>query len=191
VNQLLEWLAGGDLRSDGLSDEAAAFVLAHPYLFKDLFEGFSAKDDVIRGRAADALEKVARFRPDLVVEVLPEVVQIAREDSLPMVQLHVAMTLGHLAVYEERVDEIVDALLVLLDRQSVFARSWAIASLCIVGLAYPERQGVVVESIAAQAQDPSAAIRARVRKAMAALTQEGVGAPRGWIKSEGLKHLEG
>lgn len=189
--QILEWLAGGDLRSDGLSNEAAAFVLEHPELFDDLFEGLSAQDDLIRGRAADALEKVARSRPDLLIGRLPELVRVAEGDQVAMVQMHVAMMLGHLAVYEERVDEILDTLLVLLSHKGVFVRSWAIASLCIVGVAYPDRRGAVVESILPLEQDPSVAIRTRVRKAMAALTREGVGVPKGWVKSQRLKYLEG
>ena len=62
--------------------------------------------------------------------------------------------------------------------------------LCIVGKAYPEKREQVVDSIVRLEQDRSVAIRTRVRKAMVALTQEGAGVPKGWIKSDRLKYLE-
>jgi hypothetical protein len=70
VNQMLTWLSGGDLRSDGMANEAAQFVLENPQIIDDLMVGLNEPDDVIRGRTADALEKVARERPDLLIDHL-------------------------------------------------------------------------------------------------------------------------
>ena len=39
MNQLLGMLSGGDLRSDGLSDEVVALVLSNDELFDDLYAG--------------------------------------------------------------------------------------------------------------------------------------------------------
>lgn len=52
MNQLLEWLSGGDLRSDGMANEAADFVLAHPELLGELLAGLDQPEDLIRGRPA-------------------------------------------------------------------------------------------------------------------------------------------
>jgi hypothetical protein len=65
MNQILSWLSGGDLRSDGMANEAAALVIENPQVIEDLFAGLRASDDIVRGRTADALEKVARVKPDL------------------------------------------------------------------------------------------------------------------------------
>ena len=65
MNQLLEWLSGGDLRSDGIPSEVADLVLEQLHLIPDLLEGLEKSEDVIRGRTADALEKVARERWDI------------------------------------------------------------------------------------------------------------------------------
>ena len=80
MNQILSWLAGGDLRSDGEASEVAAFVLANPQVFDDLLDGLTISDDVVRGRTADALEKVARSRPDLLNEHLDLLIQVAERD---------------------------------------------------------------------------------------------------------------
>ena len=77
MNQVLAWLSGGDLRSDGMANEVAEFVLENPAMFADLYAGLSEVDDLMRGRTADALEKVARKRTDLVRDQVPEMVAIA------------------------------------------------------------------------------------------------------------------
>ncbi|MEJ2266455.1 MAG: HEAT repeat domain-containing protein [Anaerolineales bacterium] len=184
MNQVLQWLSGGDLRSDGVSNEVVKFVLANRGVFADLYEGLSAPDDVVRGRTADALEKIARSQPEWVENHIPALVKVARRDEVPMVRFHLAMTLGHLAIYQDHIDEISQALLDLLQDDSVFVKSWAIASLCIVGRLYPDKRETIVQRISALQSDNSPAVRTRVRKALPVLTNEMAVFPKGWIKSQ-------
>jgi HEAT repeat protein len=189
MNQILEWLSGGDLRSDGLADEVAAAVLKSPDLFDDLFAGLSESDDVIRGRTADALEKISRQRPDLIAVHLPEVIDLSRSDQVPMVKMHLAMIFGHLALYEELIDILQSALFDLLEAESVFAKSWAIVSLCIIGRMYPQKSTRIVNRISQLQGDKSVAIRSRAGKALNILTNPSASFPKGWIKSDRLKTL--
>jgi HEAT repeat protein len=189
MNQILEWLSGGDLRSDGLADEVAAAVLKSPDLFDDLFAGLSESDDVIRGRTADALEKISRQRPDLIAVHLPEVIDLSRSDQVPMVKMHLAMIFGHLALYEELIDILQSALFELLKDESVFAKSWAIVSLCIIGRMYPQKSTRIVNRISQLQGDKSVAIRSRAGKALNILTNPSASFPKGWIKSDRLKTL--
>ncbi|KPK93045.1 MAG: hypothetical protein AMJ88_08930 [Anaerolineae bacterium SM23_ 63] len=191
MGQILEWLSGGDLRSDGMSNEAADFVLKSPEMFDELFEGLSASDDVVRGRTADALEKISRTKPELLVERLPKLLQVAEEDHVPMVKMHLAMIFGHLAIYEERHRDLISTLLFLLDNGSVFARSWAIVSLCILAKKYPEERKQILERIEPIQRDRSIAMRTKARKAVDLLTNKNVPFPKGWIKSEHLQGLGG
>ena len=189
MNQILEWLSGGDLRSDGLADEVAAAVLKSPKLFDDLYAGLSETDDVIRGHTADALEKVARSRPDLIIEHLQDLVSISRTDPVPMVKMHLAMIFGRLALYDEQIGTLRAALDDLLDDESVFAKSWAIASLCIIGRIYPQKSQPIVNRISQLQRDSSIAIRTRAGKALNIMTNPSVSFPKGWIKSEQIKAL--
>ena len=191
MNQILDWLSGGDLRSDGLANEAAEAVLKNTQLFNDLYAGLSMPDDVVRGRTADALEKVARQRPELLVTHLPELEDISNKDRVPMVKMHLAMIFGHLAFYEEHVDILRSALFVLLDDQSVFAKSWAIVSLCIIARLYPADCDSIIKRIAPLSTDSSAALRSRARNALNLLTNEDSPFPKGWIKSEHLREVDG
>ena len=53
---LLDWLVGGTLRSDGAADQVADAVLIELVLFEDLLEGLKSEDDVVRTRVRYALE---------------------------------------------------------------------------------------------------------------------------------------
>lgn len=190
MNQILEWLAGSDLRSDGMSNEVAEFVLKNPDILGDLLEGLMERDDVIRGRTADALEKVARRVPEWMHPHLPLLIEMAQEDCVAMVKMHLAMIFGHLASYGESVEEIISVLDEMLDEKKVFAKSWAISSLCIYARLYPQERDRIVDRIAPLQNDKSIAIRTRVRKAMVVLTDENAPFPKGWVKAEGMRYLE-
>lgn len=190
MSQLLGWLSGGDLRSDGMANEVVKVVLENPGLFDELFAGLSEPDDVIRGRAADALEKVCRSRPDLFVGRLSELFQTVRREQVVMARFHIAMILGHLALYGDLVDDIAEVLLNLLEDESAFVRSWAIVGLCIVGRRSPSMAGGIVTRISSLERDASAAVRSRARKAVNLLIDENAPFPKGWIKSQHLTELD-
>jgi len=189
TNQVLQWLSGGDLRSDGLANEAAEFILENPAVFDDLFDGLKSPNDVIRGRTADAIEKVARERPDLIINRLSELVFIATNDQVAMVKMHLAMIFGHLVACDENIEEIKAVLKILLADESVFTKSWAIASLCIVGKKYPSKCKSIFESIAKYHNNSSVAIRTRVKKAIELLGNDDAKFPKGWVKSVHLQDL--
>jgi HEAT repeat protein len=186
VNGIRELLSGGDLRSDGLADEAAEYVLENPELFEELLYGLGEADEVIRGRAADALEKVARERPDLFVDRVGDLIAVLECDKVPMVRWHLAMIFGHLAGDKEVVEQVTPKLLALLEDSSVFVKSWAVTSLCIIGRKYPEWRDKVTTQVQLLDSDPSVAIRSRVRKALELLNDDEVTFPKGWIKSKNL-----
>jgi hypothetical protein len=172
-----------------MANEAADFVLSNPAVFDELFEGLTVPDDVVRGRTADALEKIARTWPDPFRARIPKLIQIAKRDDVAMVKMHIAMLFGHLAIYEDKIDKLYDALLELLQAESVFARSWAIVSLCIIARKYPEKSDSIVNRLVQFKNDESAAIRSRVKHALHLLTNRSASFPKGWIKSEHLQEL--
>lgn len=187
--QIENWLSGGDLRSDGASDEVAQVILHNPEMLPDLIASLDAEDAAVRGRAADSIEKVGRILPEAVVPHLDRLITALTEDEVPMVRWHLAMVLGHLVMYEDRADLIETALLERLEDDSVFVVSWAIASLCILAFQYPARLPRIASAIVPFEESSSAALRTRARKAMAALTGPRSSLPPGWVKSEHLQSL--
>jgi len=184
MNTILDWLSGGDLRSDGAADQAVEVVLQYPALIGDLIAGLDSPDAVIRGRTADALEKIARSIPDLMINHLSMLLSLLKKDTVPMVRMHLAMMLGHFAEYTEYADMIISALLKVLYDAHVFTKSWAIVSLCIYARKYPRYRGEIAKKIAELSADPSKAIQAKVRYAMEILSDDETPFPKGWVKSE-------
>jgi hypothetical protein len=186
---ILEWLSGGDLRSDGMADEVAEVVLMNPPMFDEIFLGLQEANDVIRARTADALEKISRKEPGYIKEHMPLLMQLAKQDPVAMVRMHLAMIFGHLAIYDELVDDLISVLLYMLEDKSVFAKSWAIVSLCIIARKYPENSEEILGQIVSCQNSSSIAIRTKVRYAIGILTDEQRPFPKGWIKSEHLRGL--
>lgn len=92
--------------------------------------------------------------------------------------------------FGEHAEEVISALDGMLDEKKVFAKSWAISSLCIYARLYPQARDRIVDRIAPLRNDKSSAIRTRVRNAMVVLTTEKAPFPKGWVKAKGLKYLE-
>jgi HEAT repeat protein len=191
MNQLLTWLAEGDLRSDGLSDEVVNIVLQQPNLITELIEGLEHDDDSVRGHTADALEKIGRIYPDILLPYLPRLLISSKQDPVAMVRMHMAMIFGHVVMYKEHVNELVLTLLDLLQDKSVFTASWAITSLCIFGRKYPNRRELFLQKIVVLQSHQSVAIRSKVRKAVELLSNENINFPKGWIKSKHINSIKG
>jgi HEAT repeat protein len=189
MSDLEHWLSGGDLTSDGASDQVVEFVRQQPELIPDVVAGLEVDDDVVRGRAADALEKLGRSQPEALVDDLDLFLLKAVKDPVPMVRWHLAMLLGHLSMYPQHRGAITSVLMVLLDDSSVFTQSWAIVSLCIVGRQDPHVVDQALPGIVRLAQSPSAAIRTKVRKAIPLLEDPKRAFPKGWVKSNHLSDL--
>jgi hypothetical protein len=123
--------------------------------------------------------------------VLGRLIAVTERPELAAVHIHLAMMLGHLAADPEMRPILLAPLLKLLDEPGAFSRSWAISSLCILGRLKPAASEQILDRIAALRDDPSIAVRTRVRKAIPLLADRQKPFPRGWIKSDQLKDLEG
>jgi HEAT repeat protein len=182
MNSIINWLTAGDLRTDGAANEVAALVTANPDLLPDLIDALRSPDDPIRGRAADALEKVARTQGEAVPAYLPQVIDLARRDPVPMVRWHMAMILGHLHPPQEQDAHIRDALLHLLRDASAIVRSWAVVSVCLLARRRPDWAEESIGAVQPLQMDASKAVRTRVRKALPCLLEPDADLPASWDK---------
>lgn len=183
MNQLLEKFKGGTLTSDGRADEVVQDVLTQPSLFKFLLEGIRSNDDVIRGRTAHALEKVAHIHPDWFNSHFAEIKKKALDDPIPMVRWHMVMLLTDLAV-DTNHNVVVDTLLTCLEDNSAFVLSWAISGLCILGRRYPARAPEILKALRPLRNVNGTAIRSRASKAIDFLENPVLPIPRGWLKTK-------
>jgi hypothetical protein len=186
MSSILEWLTGGDLRSDGPANEVVKAVLNDHQLVTELLHGLEDPRDVVRGRSADALEKIGRELPSLINPHLEKIVHILSADPVPMVRWHLAMLLGHLAATPDSQCVIYSALVDSLRDDSVFTVSWAVVSLCILARLSPDYAESVTREVQSLAGHPSKAIQTRVRYALPLLVNPERPFPSGWIKSKKL-----
>ncbi|WXG42053.1 MAG: hypothetical protein WED07_15040 [Candidatus Freyarchaeum deiterrae] len=184
MNELLEKLTGGDLRSDGRGDEVADEVIRNPLLLDKLVEGLSESDDVIRARTVHALERISRTKPELLQGLTSRFIELADTDTVPMVKWHLAMIFGNMTFSEKETDTVVSALFRLLKEDSVFVKSWAIVSLTIIGRKNMKKKGEISSRIKTFQNDKSIAIRTKVAKALRILENENEQIPPNWIKGD-------
>jgi len=184
MRELIDKLKGGTLISDGNADQVAEEVLATPALFNQLMGGLEVKEDVIRGRAAHAIEKISRIHPDWFIPNLPILTALVQDDPLPMVRWHLVMLLTNLAAISDNVDRIIDILLNRLQDESAFVQSWAISGLCILGRHAPARAAEIIHALRPLRNVHGTAVRSRASKAVEFLENPYLPIPKGWVKAK-------
>lgn len=98
MHSVLKKLQGGDRRSIAGVDEVVGDVLESTVLFDDLIDGFFDDDSVIRMRAADAVEKITRIRPDLLKPYKKKLIRLAGDTDQQEVRWHLAQILPRLVL---------------------------------------------------------------------------------------------
>ena len=129
MHPLVAKLQGTDRRSIGRSEEVVGDILADPGQFRPLFDAMLVPDPVVRMRAADAVEKITRRRPDLLRglenRVLTEVAAIDQQE----VRWHVAQLLPRLALTLPQRAQAITILRGFVDDDSRIVRTFAMQAL--------------------------------------------------------------
>jgi len=96
MKSISDLLSGNDRRSIGKSDDVVALVGKNKKLFDELFNCLYSDNEVIRMRAADAIQKIVELNPDIIkkykYEILNEIAKIDQQE----VHWHVAQLIPYL-----------------------------------------------------------------------------------------------
>ena len=157
-------LAGGDRRSTGRADELVDAVVRGQIDVAGIYPAMFDEDEVVRMRAADALEKISAQRPDFLrpykrdlLDRLPTIVQ-------PEVRWHVAQMLPRLALTDdERDTQAIPVLLGYLQDQSRIVQTFALQALADFAVMDLQLRPRVLALVENAARAGSAAVRARCR----------------------------
>ncbi len=190
MNELLQKLTGGDLRSDGRANEVAEEVIKNPRLLNKLVEGLRESDNLVRARTTHALEKISRTNPEMLQGLTLQLIETALKDKVPMVKWHLAMIFGNIPFSEKEIDAVILTLFHLLNDENAFVKSWAIASLAIIGRKNKSKRKEIIGRIKALQNDESIAVRGRAIKALNILENEDEKIPISWLKARDLRILE-
>ena len=115
---LIDLLHGGDHRSIGRADEVVDIVLSSPSRFEEVFDGILSDDSLIRMRCADAVEKIARKRPDLLAQFKERLIEEVASIDQQEVQWHLAQMIAYLDYTRDEEARVVKVLRGLLSNKS-------------------------------------------------------------------------
>ena len=162
-------LGGGDRRSIGESDEIAREISSDPKMFAQVFEAIFSSDPAVRMRAADAVEKATRQRPDFLQPYKRKVLQKAAVIDQQEVQWHVALMLPRLQLTAREKDLAVSILLDYLESKSSILRTFAMQGLADLAEQDAQLRGRVIPILEALTANGSPAMRSRGRRLLARL----------------------
>ena len=171
MDPLVAKLQGTDRRSIGHSQEVVGDVLADPGQFRVVFDAMLAPDPVVRMRAADAVEKITRRRPELLQGledcVLTEVAAIDQQE----VRWHVAQLLPRLALPPPQRAGAITVLRSFLDDDSRIVRTFAMQALADFAEHDEQIRSWLLPLLAKLTRTGTPAMRSRGRKLLARLEQ--------------------
>jgi hypothetical protein len=133
MNEILEKLSAGDLRSEGRSPEVAQEIIANGELLNDLIQGLNSEHKVIRGRVCMTMEIISRSHPELLKDMLPQIVDLAARDTVPQVRWHIAEILGNVELPDNDIDDVVRILLEYLEDKSKIVKYCSVQTLGLLG----------------------------------------------------------
>jgi len=164
MRDILAKMKGGDRRSIGRSDAVAREVSWNASLFGDLFAGLFADDPVIRVRAADAMEKVTRDRPELLQPFKRQLLGAVSALKDKEVRWHVAQMLPRLKLTPRERKSAVEILMTWLDDPSSIVKTFSMQALADLAKRDDALLGHVTPLIARLARTGTPAMRSRGRK---------------------------
>jgi len=172
VHPILRKLEGGDRRSTGAADEVAREIAQDEALFAVVFEAMLGEDEVVRMRAADAVEKATRSRPALLhgyqERLLREVAGVEQQE----VRWHLAQMIPRLALDDAEREKAVALLTAFLEDESRIVQVNAMQALADLAAGDRALRREVVPLVQRLMETGSPAVRARGRKLLAKLGDE-------------------
>ena len=164
---LAAMLAGGDRRSLGRANSLAAVVLGKSQLLAELLACLWNDDPVIRMRAADALEKISRRRPELLRPRKVEILGLADESQQIEVQWHLAQMLPRLGLTSPERQRAATRLKEYLQSRSSIVKTQALQGLYELAIQDEALRPEITELLEEATRRGTPAMKARARNLLA------------------------
>lgn len=164
MNKILDNLSGGDLRSEGRAEEVAMEIVNKPGLLVDLTEGLLSDDKVVRARTCMTMEVISRDHPDLLIGTIPQLIELASNDTVAQVRWHIAEVLGNVPLSGHERERIIPILFDYLGDRSKIVKYCAVLALGVLGKG-SSKKDKIVDTISLL-KDESMSMAKAVRKAL-------------------------
>jgi hypothetical protein len=169
-----KFLAGGDLRSIGKSDEAARLVLRDTSLFDPLIAEMWNSDLRVSMRAADAVEKATRKAPELLGTYKKKLLALAQATVQKEIQWHLAQILPRLPLTGLQRRSAIRVLGRYLQSPSVIVKTCALEALFDLSATSPSLRREMIRLLTITSNTGTPAERARARKLLLSLERKTV-----------------
>jgi hypothetical protein len=169
MHAILRKLSGGTRRSLGRTDEIVAEVLKNRRLFPHLVAALDSEDEVVRMRAADAIEKITAERPELLRPFKKKFLAIANRTQQQEVRWHAAQILPRLKLTSSERAAVVEILFDYLRDRSSIVKTFAMQALADLAAMDPQLQSKIRPLLEELTQIGTPAMRARGRKLLKSL----------------------
>jgi hypothetical protein len=165
MKNFLGQLKGGDLRSIGKSDEVVKSVLKDPKLFKEVIEGMTDSDPLIRMRSADVAEKVSKLHPEYLQSFKKQLINEATKISQQEVRWHTAQMFSYLALAPKERDKVAKILFSWVETEkSSIARVMSLQTLANLAKQDRKIKIKVVALLRKFLEDSTPSLKSRSRK---------------------------
>lgn len=173
MDEILQKLQGGDLRSIGRTNEVVKDILNDPELFPMVFDGIFSHDPRIRMRAADAIEKVSRQRPEYLQPFKEKLINYVSKIEQQEVRWHVAQMFSYLRLEASETEAVVGILLEHLKDKSKIVQTFSMQTLADIAERDQRYRPRVISVLNDLTESGSAAVKARGRTLLKRLTGPG------------------
>jgi hypothetical protein len=160
---ILALLEGGDRRTIGHADRVAGMVSDDVKLFPELISGLWSADPLVRMRAADATEKVARKHRELLQPYKKDLLGLMSEAREPELRWHLAVMIPRLLMNAKERQAAASWLEGYLEDRSSIVKTFALQGLADLAEMEPSLRARVVEILGEARQKGTAAMKARSR----------------------------
>jgi hypothetical protein len=161
---LFSMLQGGDRRSLGNANRAVTLVLGQPSRVPELLECLWSDDAVVRMRAADAAEKIAVQRPELLHPFKAELLGLAGETRQQELRWRLALIIPHLPLTRAELELSLSLLKQFPHDRSSIVKTCALQGLAELAKTDPEFESEMVGIIEHASRTGTPAMKARARK---------------------------
>lgn len=163
-------LKGGDRRSIGRSNQVVALVRRTPTLFPALIDCMHHEDELVRMRAADAVEKLTVTNPEWLQHFRIQLIKLSAKAKQPELKWHLAQVLPRLELSKRDRMIVVAVLRRYLKDKSRIVKTFAMQGLTDLTKQDPQLTNSILPLISSLTRTGSPSMRSRGRKLLLQLS---------------------
>ena len=166
---ILDKLRGGDRRSIGRSNQVVKTIRRQPALFPALIDGMHHDDEVVRMRAADALEKLTVTNPEWLRPFKVQLIQLAARATQQELRWHLAQVLPRLELSRRDLVVVVAVFRHYLQDHSRIVKTFAMQGLTDLAMQEHRLRAPIRRLISSLRRTGSPSMKSRGRKLLSRL----------------------